>query len=45
MQMEMTVMGQTMQVNYDLTSTILGLNSLEKIDFPADLDSYTEQAQ
>ncbi len=43
MRMEMTVMGQSMQVDYDLTSTIWGMNSLEKIDFPSDLDSYTEQ--
>jgi len=43
MQMEMALMGQTVQVSYDLTNHILGYNSVEKIDFPADLDSYVEQ--
>ena len=42
MQLETTVMGTTMEINYDLTSDITGLNSLEKIDFPSDLESYTE---
>lgn len=40
--MSLEVEGETMKMDYDMDMEIVSVDSIEKIDFPADLDSYQE---